>query len=497
MIRPISIAIVYGGERSALYAEAMKELILSKCSELPVIPLLVNSTTENGSVWDVIETTFRDSDYAFILLSEVYSAYKENDKIKEYYMSTPNLMLEYGYLIHKLGKNNIKVIMDFDYEKTKDTFVFPSDLAGDFRHSLTELRDAIDKEAMKNILLPVLSTDLNRLKNRHDLSNISNIEKQEIGMNAIFTQEPMADFSIDKQYIHIFNVWLQELNEFTQMQSIAPRIRNLYVISYLYSRILFFAALNEINLEGIDINKLKVSNQQFSDITNMPEAKSYNAIIDYITGSGNRNNTPKFFIDIANGLQTSTYGSLGLPDIIIKNYLGLCYWNASRRTDATKTSEKHQLCQQAYDQFDDVIFLAKKLFNGTLTEKIIKSYAHFNKARAAIVLGKDMDEWQNDYNLAEINRKQLSENEEFPIFLKNYFKSEHYHCINSRIDSTIEWYRTKGSKIPDEFVMGSRSQEDAILEELKKYEQTVVAGQSFFKVVKDNAKNNITKLSAT
>jgi hypothetical protein len=370
MIRPISIAIVYGGSRAAQYAEAMKSLILSRCSELPVIPLLVNSTTNNGSIWTIIEETFKDSDYAFILLSEVYQAYTEEDRVNTLSMSTPNLMLEFGYLIHKLGKTNIKVVMDFDYNKTiSGSFVFPSDLLGDFRHSLPELRDAEDTDAMQRILSGVLDEDLRRLKEFHSLSNINDIMHQKVGMNAIFKHESMADYSLEKQYSHIFSVWSSELNEFSKMLSINSQVRNYYVLSFVYSRVLFFAALHEIkNIGSIDVGRLKVSEEQFPGITNMPEATSYNAIIDYIVGSSNPNNTAVFFTDIASRLKTSTDMSLGLPNIIIKNYLGLCYLNASFRSlNATKKTE---MCRKAYELFDEVIELAARVFAGTITKRL-------------------------------------------------------------------------------------------------------------------------------
>lgn len=495
MIRPISIAIVYGGSRSAQYAEAMKSLILSKCSELPVIPLLVNSTTRNGSVWTIIEETFKDSDYAFILLSEVYQAYTEEDRVKTLSMSTPNLMLEFGYLIHKLGKTNIKVVMDFDYNKTRSgSFVFPSDLQGDFRHSLPELRDAEDTDTMQRILSGVLDEDLRSLKEFHSLSNINDIMQQKVGMNAIFKQESMSDYSLEKQYSHIFSVWSSELNEFSQMLTINSKVRNYYVLSFVYSRVLFFAALHEINIGSIDVGRLKVSEEQFAGITNMPEATSYNAIIDYIVGSSNPNNNAVFFTDIATRLKTSTDMSLGLPDIIIKNYLGLCYLNASLRIRSSNRTQAVEMCNKAYELFDEVIMLAARVFEGTITETIIRSYAYFNRARAGSFLGNSIEAWTNDYNNAETYRQQLSSNSEFPLFLQDYYKRETYHCINGMIHSTMNWYESKECTPPNETVVYFKKREEDILDELKQYEQTVVAGQSFFIKAKDNATNNIAKL---
>ena len=49
--------------------------------------------------------------------------------------------------------------------------------------------------------------------------------------------------------------------------------------------------------------------------------------------------------------------------------------------------------------------------------------------------------------------------------------------------------------MPDELKNELCGVEVNVLEELKKFEETVIAGQPFFQVVKDKAKSNLSNLS--
>lgn len=494
MIRPISIALVYGGNRSAEYARTMKSLILSKCESLPVIPLLVDSTTDNAAIWSSIESTFESSDYAFVFLSEVYIGYKADERVRDVSMSTPNLMLEYGYLIHKLGKERIKLILDFDYSRTADgSFVFPSDCSGDFRCSLTKLSSASNRNEIEAILEPILNNDLNALIQKYNLSSIDDINHQRVGINSIFQREfdeGVRDYSIEKQYSKFFGIWTAEMDEFSQMKDIDVSIRNKYVLSYVYSRLLFYPALHEINIKGLNIDLFKVSDQRFPGIMSTCGAKSYNAIIDYIKGGSN---TSSFYTDIAAILESNSAINMGLPDVIVKNYLGLCYLNAAINcVDKVKVVE---YCNKAFQLFSTVIELAGRLFAGTITETMLRAFSFYNRARAGSILQNEIDSWTNDFDRAEIARRTLSEHELFPLFIQNYFKQEMYHCINGKIFFTMQQYDNMDIPIPEDLRERFSEMERGILDELKIYEQTVVASQSFFKKVKERAEANRSRLS--
>jgi hypothetical protein len=58
----------------------------------------------------------------------------------------------------------------------------------------------------------------------------------------------------------------------------------------------------------------------------------------------------------------------------------------------------------------------------------------------------------------------------------------------------MNWYESQGCTPPHETVVYFKKREESILDDLKQYEQTVVAGQSFFIKVKENATKNIAKL---
>ncbi len=504
MIRPVSFALVYGGNRSRIYARAMRDLMLRKSSDFPIVPLLVDTTAENGRILNYIEKTFNSSDYAFVFVSEAYCVSKESrsgkmaqlssaNQKRTLSMSTPNLMLELGYLLNRLGEHKIRIILDFSYDKVKNgDFAFPSDLSGNFLCPEPGLKNA-KNEKVTELLSGILESWLRIIKRDERLSDINDILHGKVGLEAIFARELdlFKGYSLERQYKEIFTIWKSELSEFSQMNDINRRIKNDYIIMFLFSRILFFLPLHELTELNIDINDFRISKDISDNILDDEEASAINVIIDYIKGH-NPSAAATFYKQCYEKLAGKTYRQLGLPNIIIKNYMGLACLNYARK--ATNATEGRKFFTNAYQLFSDVINASDELFGGSITQTILNAYAFYNRARAGYSLNMEEDVWKNDFQRAETERKSLSKREDFPLFIQNYYMNEAYHCVNGMIDSTIKWHNRKGTALPETQKENYKERENDILKELEKYEQTFIATTSFFGTVKRNARNNISKL---
>lgn len=326
---------------------------------------------------------------------------------------------------------------------------------------------------------------------------MNDIDGQNVGMDCLFTRETgegMQDYSIEKQYSKIFHTWLSEIDEFKNME-VSDKIRNKYVMSYLYSRLLFFPALHGIQISGFDIGKYRVSETAFSSINELPGCIQYNAILHYIVNTTHPQNSI-FYTNIKQTLEQDLDRiDIVLHRIIVENYIGLCSLNASIRNPTGLSADL--LLRQAAQNFTNVInWTRNSNYANTITEDILCSFAFFNRARANYELNEsDIKVWQNDFEEAADRRRLLANQEELPRFLQNYFKQELYHCVNKKIESTIEWYEKEGTSLPTDTRKRFFEEEKGILDELKAYEQTVVAGQPFFKVVKEKARNNLKRLN--
>ena len=505
MIRPFSIALVYGGNRSYNYAKEMKSLIEKKGNHLPLIPLLVD-TNDNGIIFNTILDTFKSSDYAYIFVSQVYKGTKINED-KQVSMATPNLLLELGYLIKKIGLENIKIILDFSYDDVKDGFfVFPSDLNGDYLCAKPELmNDSMNIE----ILREILDMDLNKIQRIKNFSSIDQIH----GLKAYLPDyqdvfqweidiENINEYSLDKQYKMVFENWKNELLEFQHMEGIASDIKDSYIIMYLYERLLFFPVFHGIT--GINITEMKVSMRYSESLPNKKEGKLYNAIIDYIKGQTNGNSAFfKNYIDFFNNNKLEKINPLIY--IIVQNYLGLCYLNyflcLRKESIFIKIEKQKEILDSANLCFCNATNKCEIEFQGTLDSEMIKAFAYYNNARVLCekyVLNNDpltKVNWINQYNLAIECRKQLSEEVRFPQFIRLYFKNEMYHAQNRKIMEQISFWERNQNLIDEEEIRNAKLNGESIFDELKKYEETIVAGQPFFRTIKNNVSENLGRLN--
>lgn len=506
MIRPFSIALVYGGERSKNYAKEMKSLIEKKSNYLPLIPLLVD-TNDNGIIFNTICDTFKKSDYAYIFVSPVYTGKKINEE-KIVSMTTPNLLLELGYLLKKLGLENIKIILDFPYDKVDDkSFVFPSDLNGDYLCAKPEL---VDDTMIKSTLGEILDLDLKKIKRIKNFSSIEQIR----GLNDYLPDfqkvfqwemnvEGINEYSIDKQYEMVFDNWKNELEEFCQMEGIASETKDSYILMYLYERLLFFPMFHEV--QGMNITDMKISKRYSDSLPYKNEGMLYNIIIEYIRGRSTGNSA--FFEQNINTMQKYKLDNTNLLiNVIVQNYLGLCYLNYFLCLKKEKTSiqieKQKEILNLADSCFNNVINISETEFQGTLDCEMIKAFAYFNSAR---VLSEkyllcensiSKESWINRFNLAVECRKQLSEELKFPQFIRLYFKNEMYHAINRKIMYQINMWEHNKNLIEKEEINDAIYKGKSIIEDLKKYEETVVAGQSFFRAIKNNVSDNLERLNS-
>lgn len=495
MIRPVSIALVYGGHRSYAYAKTMEELIVKRCNQLPLVPLLVDGSNRNGGVMDAIETVFNPSNRAFIFISEVYEGKEIVGTKTGLKMTTPNLMFELGYLYKKMGPAQIKLITDFPFEDTKDKFCFPSDLNGQFLCTKPELKLA-SENGIKYFLDEILSAEITSIKQVEQLSEYKDISYNYIPhINSLFARELSENingYSLENQYETIFNTWKQELSEFSHMHNIYPSVTENYTLMYLYERLLFVPAFHGIDLDKIDIDALKIPRYL---LTQCAEAKLYNNILDYICGHS-RSTSVSFYTDQIRRFEKYNNEDIrfGLSRILISNYLGLSYLNYAEKESKANFSSIEDALRNAISCFNMVISKAQNLYEGTLIETMLLSYAYFNRARARSALGLDLNVWTADFETAERNRRSLARKQEFPLIMQLYFKNEMYHSINGQVYATMEWHKKKDSTLSNEVKQEFRSKEQAVLLELQKFEQTIIAGQPFFEAVRTNAQNNLSLL---
>lgn len=498
MIRPISIALVYGGTRSYLYAKIMEELIKSKSNQIPLIPLLVDGSERNGGVMDAIKRIFEPSNRAIVFVSEAYEAHKIGDD-KKVGMATPNLMFELGYLYRKLGENSLKIITDFSYEDIKDKFSFPSDLQGQYLCSKKELKHASEEEIW-GIFKGILEAELKDIFEKDGIKAGKSIfANYEPRIEALFLREiknGINEYSLEKQHTTVMNNWISELGNLSNMSEQGDSSKERCIILYSYERLLFLLAFHDTKIEGIDICNLKITASMSKSIMQRPEARLFNVIVDYIVGHSSEMGAP-FYIDIADKIEClfdeKNFNSL--VSMLVKNYLGLCYLNSAMKISREKSIEfVAERFARAKECFDWVINKARDVASGTLTENVILSFVYYNRARVLSRLNRSKEEWRNDFIQSREIRERMSTRDEFPRFIQLYFLKELYHCINGETHEVLQYYEREDIAMPENERNEYISRETQVLEKLKMFEQTIIAGKPFFEQVKSNAMGNLKKL---
>lgn len=173
---------------------------------------------------------FSEVEYAIVFLSQAYEGTRVKDikngelEEKKETMSTPNLMLEFGYMLNKLDKKDIKIVADFDYSLIKNGgFLFPSDMAGMFVDPKAELvyNDRIEEMIIK--IWQDVKADLQQRKKIDKNVNVDKIltKKYRPNMKRVFAKEMDEDidsYSLDKQYMKVWDGWIGELKEIDRLQ---------------------------------------------------------------------------------------------------------------------------------------------------------------------------------------------------------------------------------------------------------------------------------------
>ena len=191
--------------------------------------------------------------------------------------------------------------------------------------------------------------------------------------------------------------------------------------------------------------------------------------------------------------------------IIVQNYLGLCYLNyflcLRKESIFIKIEKQKEILDSANLCFCNATNKCEIEFQGTLDSEMIKAFAYYNNARVLCekyVLNNDpltKVNWINQYNLAIECRKQLSEEVRFPQFIRLYFKNEMYHAQNRKIMEQISFWERNQNLIDEEEIRNAKLNGESIFDELKKYEETIVAGQPFFRTIKNNVSENLGRLN--
>ena len=228
MIRPFSIALLYGGEKAKSYAKIMQHIINEYAQYYPLIPVIVESTTISQRLNDynhnIIFEMLDECDFAYFFLTSSYVGYEvDSEKKEERKLCRPNPILEYGYMLKKLGAKKIKVIRDFSYDLIeKGTFVFPSDLAGlNTSGFINEQEKSID-EMLRSIFQNDLSAlGLNQEYNHMDAEKlIFSCNHYDVDFGNIFLEDinnQINEYALDKQHLYVWDRWNDKKNRLAQI----------------------------------------------------------------------------------------------------------------------------------------------------------------------------------------------------------------------------------------------------------------------------------------
>lgn len=486
MIRPFSIALIYGGLQAKEYADKMKRKIIEDTVLYPFNPLLVDGGT--GDIWSVIENTFDKADYAIVFLSQVYEYKYNNQKIGS---STPNLLIELGYMLHKLGKDKIVIIADFIYEKiAKKEFLFPSDLNGLFIQNHQDLKDPdtvnftiariwdeIKTSLINGRYINTITTAKQLLTNRY-IPNMVKVFSKEM-------EEKIDNYSIDKQYEIVWKTWMSELAEIDMIECPAEII---YKTIFLFERLLLLFMFVDYWLD--DNTCIDISNMNFSENDNATESVHqllYQEIIKYIIYSSRLSSNELFKI----GDRIHKYESLCKDNnefikVLAEDYAGLCYYNGCRKS--SDLNSKKDMLEKASKCFQYVISRSAQFSNNiSIDGRILCAYAKYNQARTLQLLGKEYEEFESLFDQSISDRHLLSQCSYFPEFVKLYWKREEYLAENAKIDACFMFWKN------DKRIEAKRKLND-ILFDLRKSETTIVAGQEFFKKLKAKTEDNILQI---
>lgn len=502
MIRPFTIALLYGGEESKEIAEEMKEVITQKCSDCLLIPLLIDTdllAKEGGGIIQKDIFSMLDScDFAYLFLTSYYKAENMTGVKKEVFLCRGNIIFEYGYLMQKLGEKKIKILSKLSPEFIKsEKFDFPSDIPDVLIRKIGK-----DKTKWRFELQSILNDDINNINLKLDISECVKVDdvllasdKYSIRFSDIFSKElknGINKYSIEEQYRIVWENWWNEREKIISANIPSNRAFN-YSIMFSYERLIFVMLFKDITIE---IDRFQIRNHPLKklDTDQQTVVHLYNEIYKYNTymADGERN----FFEERVKKIREDIDKLPERVNPLIRtmgwNYLGLACLNLYYKLKPEEKKKK-MLLVEAEKRFTEVINNSES--DGNLNDLIslFHSYAYYNRARVRKALGKEPWEWIEDYNIAIRKRNALAKSNEFPRFVQLYFEREVFHAKNSKIESLLQIWEDERN-IND--IKKAQEEIKYTLESLKKYEHLYVGNLDFFYKIKTNAEMIGTKLDS-
>lgn len=539
MIRPFSIALLYGGEPSKSYARVMQEVIMNETKEYPYIPVMIDSEYWNkhkmaryATIPDIIEKLGK-CDFVYLFLSAFYNGrdmYGEETDVDRI-IPRLNPIFEYGYMFHALGKERIAIIPDVEYsEIEKKHFVFVSDrshwLWPDREHIINEEmkeESKESKEALKDALTTWFKSDMDDMRKKGVVLNAENMMNYDrlvfncpsytINYQALFKNdfEKIKKYSLAEQINTVLDIWANEISEFDEEINIgivnANEMLFSYKIMYCYERLLLFLSIQKNDMTWTARLKFIQSGTTYNNSSHMAVIRIYNEICDYITYMReykDRRGTV-FFETKAETLERCLKElrsqSPSLNPLIIataENYIGLAYLNASNFLP--KSKKKTNYLKKAEDAFSEVIALCEDPIHGVLQENnssVILSYVYFNLARVQENQKQEYTKWNRSFEKSIQYRSTLAEDYNFPEFIRLHFLKERFHAEITRYECMIPiWKKNQQSdnieiqKVASLALEESKVRLDKISDEMAKYELIYLEQGSnpFFKDIKEQIK---------
>lgn len=490
MIKPFYIALIYGGKRAQKYAKEMKKIINADVKSYPFIPILLDQGMANN-LWDTVKQALEKANYVIAFFSDVYQATeKKNDpSIKNVTLTSPNLILELGYLLAKLPRNMVKIISDVNYEESH--FIFPSDINGQYSEQISELKN---DSAIKTLLSNEwgsIKKDLIEKKAIEELGSYNKLLTSSYypNISKILSAESLDDMSLEKQLSYILDKWSSELSD---IRKLPDKVRFTYETVYLYERILYLSAFSMItykNNKRKNISSLCFQSNEAKYASN-PYVIIYNTILKYIT-SGRSLSVYKLksmansigkeikIISELNSAKNDRKDSFIL--LIAKHYQALCLYKAVKKDEPDRFS--HCCCSELKEAKEIMISISDTIASflnpAGNDDVILEAYLYYNYARILIEMEGDYSEINDFFSQAISCRKTLADNNDFPLFYRLTWKHEYYYASIKKIEYGY---------LPNE---KERLQElNNIKEQIYEEEALILVDQSFL----ESMKNEIRKL---
>lgn len=511
MIRPYSIALLYGGEPSRRYAEIMKQVIFKESVYYPYIPIMISPAYwqekgKNGARISHIMKELSKCDYVYLFLSAFYKGNDMcgNDKESERYIPKLNPIFEYGYLLNSLGDEKITIIPDFSYEDyKKGIFVFLSDQDDLLTVFNREIKSAIkndDKKLSKkfscwfkdDMKVQKVFPKGERLKYN---KLIFGCNRYIIDYGELFEKEIilLRKYKLSEQIESLLQSWASEMSEFDELDK--EKCFS-YKIMFCYERLLLYLSIQKANTSWLKSLYFDEANNNYSE-PQRTAIEIYNSICEYIQfmGVSKKEKNKNFFLDKATSLSKKLkelpQTTNPLITTITHNYIGLSYLNYfNLHSEDEKTHLKIYL-NWAEDEFKQVIQACEQGREEKLQEvrntKVILSYVYFNLARLCQARGDDVKDWEGAYKTAIMYRQNLSQESVFPEFVRLHFLKEYFWAETTYYGQIALTNKAKHSYDALQKVQSARENIVKIEKTINSYEQIYLeeTDNPFFQDIKN------------